>query len=56
MRGASTARIAEPVDVFKDLHLGQPACLSRMPPDQCSFDGLEERLNGGVESPIFVKP
>ena len=33
------------VDVFEDRHLSLLAGLPRMPPDQFSFDGLEERLD-----------
>jgi len=52
----TAAWIVEPVYVFEDRHFSLPAGLPRMPPDQFSFDGLEERLDGGIEAPIFVKP
>jgi len=41
----AAAWIVEAVDVFKDRHLGLPSGLPWMPPDQFSFDGLEERLD-----------
>jgi len=44
----AASRIVEAVDVFKDCHLGLPAGVPRIPPDQFGLDGFEERLNGGI--------
>jgi len=51
----AAARIVEAVDVFEDCHLGLPPCFPRPSPDQLCLDGFEERLDGGIEAPIFVK-
>jgi hypothetical protein len=52
----AATRIVEAIDVFEDGHLSLPPRLPRVPPNQFSLDGFEERLNGSVEAPIFVKP
>ena len=52
----TAARIVEPVYVFEDRHLGLPPRFPRPSPDQFSFEGLEERLDGGVVVTIILKP
>ncbi len=43
----TASRVIESIDVFEDGHLQFAPCLSGMPPDQFSLDGLEEGLDGG---------
>ena len=40
--------IVEAVDVFEDGDLSLPSVVPCVPPDQFSFDGFEEGLDGGV--------
>ena len=50
----TAAWIIEPIYVFEDFYLRLAPRLPRMSPDKFSFDGFEERLDSGIEAPIFV--
>ena len=49
------AGVVEPVDVLEDGSFRLPACRPFLAPDQFCLQRLEERLDGGVEAPTFVK-
>ena len=49
------SRVIEPAYVFEDRPLSLSPRLLRLPPDQFSFVGFEECLDGGIEAPVFVK-
>ena len=51
----AAAGIVEPVDVLEDGCLCLPSGLPLVPPDQLCLQAFEERLDGGIEAPIFVK-
>ena len=50
-----SARVIEAVDVLKDGGFGWAAGFPRPEPDQLGLNGLEERLDNGVDAPMFVK-
>ena len=49
------ARIIEAVDVLKDGGFCLAAGFPIPAPDQLGLDGLEERLDNGVDAPLSVK-
>ena len=49
------ARVIEAVDVLKDAGFGLAAGFPRPGPDQLRLNRLEERLENGVDAPMFVK-
>ena len=49
------ARIIEAVDVLKDAGFGLAAGFPGPAPDQFGLDGFEERLDNGIDAPMFVK-
>ena len=49
------ARIIEAVDVLKDAGFGLAASFPIPAPDQFGLDGFEERLDNGIDAPMFVK-
>ena len=49
------ARIIEVVDVLKDAGCGLATGFPNPAPDQFGLDGFEERLDNGVDAPMFVK-
>ena len=49
------ARVIEAIDVLKDGGFGLATGLPIPAPDQFCLDGLEERLDHGVDAPMFVK-
>ena len=50
-----SAWIVEAIDVLEDRHLGLPPGCPRPSPDQLGLDGFEERFNGRIDAPMFVK-
>ena len=50
-----SARVIEAVDVLKDDGFCLTAGFPRAAPEQLGLDGLEERLDNGVDAPMFVK-
>jgi hypothetical protein len=50
-----SARIVEAVDVLKDRGFGLAAGFPRPAPDQFGLDGFEERVDNGIDAPMFVK-
>jgi hypothetical protein len=51
----AVARVIESVDILENSPFGLASCFPKIAPDQLSLDGFEERLNHGIEAPIFVK-
>ena len=49
------ARVIEAVDVLKDARLGLAAGFQNPALEQLGLDGLKERLDNGVDAPMFVK-
>ena len=49
------ARVIEAVDVLKDGGFGLAAGFPNRAPDQLRLDDLAERLDNGVDAPMFVK-
>jgi hypothetical protein len=49
------ARVIEAIAVLEDGGFGLAAGFPRPAPDQFGLDGLEERLDNGVDAPMFVK-
>ena len=49
------ARVIEAVDVLKDAGFGLATGFPTPAPEQLGLDGLEERLDNGVDAPMFVK-
>ena len=49
------ARVIEAVDVLKDAGFGLATVFPCPAPEQLGLDGLEERLDNGVDAPMFVK-
>jgi len=49
------ARVIEAVDVLKDAGFGLATGFPRLAPEQLGLVGLEERLDNGVDVPMFVK-
>ena len=49
------ARVIEAVDVLKDAGFGLATGFPCPAPEQLGLDGLEERLDNGVDAPMFVK-
>lgn len=47
--------MVEPVDVLEDRGLCLTPGWPTLPPDEFRLQGFEERLDGGIEAPIFVK-
>jgi hypothetical protein len=45
----------EAVDVLKDCGFCLAAGFPGPAPDQFGLDGLEERLDNGIDAPMFVK-
>lgn len=54
-RRMPAARVIEAVDVLKDAGFGLAAGFPCRAPEQLGLDGLEERLDNGVDAPMFVK-
>jgi hypothetical protein len=54
-RRMPAARVIEAVDVLKDAGFGLATGFPCPAPDQLGLDGLEERLDNGVDAPMFVK-
>jgi hypothetical protein len=50
-----TARDIEAVDVLEDGRFGLAPGFPRAAPDQFGLYGLDERLDNGVDAPMFVK-
>ena len=50
----AAARIVKAIDLLEDGYLGRASCLPRMPPDQFSFDGLEERFDDSIVKTISL--
>jgi hypothetical protein len=50
-----SARVIEAVDVLKDGGFGLATGFPRPAPDQLGLDGFEERLDNGIDAPMFVK-
>ena len=50
-----SARVIEAVDVLKDRGFCLAAGFPIPAPDQFCLDGLEERLDNGIDAPMFVK-
>jgi len=51
----AAAGVVEPVDVLEDGSFRLTPRRPTLPPDEFSLQGFEERLDGGIEAPIFVK-
>jgi hypothetical protein len=49
------ARVIEAIDVLKDGGFGLAAGFPCSAPDQFGLEGLEERLDNGIDAPMFVK-
>jgi hypothetical protein len=49
------ARVIEAVDLLDDGGFGFATGFPNLAPVQFGFDGLEERLDSGVDAPMFVK-
>ena len=49
------ARVIEAVDVLKDAGFSLAAGFPIPAPDQLGLDGPEERLDNGIDAPMFVK-
>jgi hypothetical protein len=49
------ARVIEAIDVLKDGGFGLATGLPIPAPDQFGLEGLEKRLDHGVDAPMFVK-
>ena len=49
------ARVIEAVDVLKDGGFGLAVGFQCPAPDQFGLDGFEERLDDGIDAPMFVK-
>jgi hypothetical protein len=50
-----SARVIEAVDILKDACFSLAAGFPCPAPDQFGLDGLEERLDNGIDAPMFVK-
>jgi hypothetical protein len=49
------ARVIEAVNVLEDAGFGLATDFPRAAPNQLGLDGLEERLDNGVDAPMSVK-
>ena len=49
------ARVIEAVDVLKDGGFGLAASFPNPAPEQLHLDNISERLDNGVDAPMFVK-
>lgn len=49
------APVIEAVDLLEDGGFGLATGFPRPAPEQLGLDGLEERLDNGIDAPMFVK-